>query len=737
MLKNAMAMAGLAVLVALGLAQAQPLSVTNGTLVLTYETATGAIGLADTAEGPLLADGALTRRTGATWQPIDAKRAEARRVRENAREELLIDLRGKAWLRAWLADDATAVIRTQGRVGDVVAWTARARLGARTQPGFLVGQQADDRRVLVTTSGPAAVPGARSIFDPERDLALTIASPGTATWAPGAAWTVSAEAPGDGELLTVTVQRHYYRDRLGIRHYAPMPRPARWPVAPVVAMTWYAIEGNKGRPAQTKERLYPNIDWVAEHLLPYAGELVFQFDDNYAQDDDAYMRALSDYVRAKGLVPGVWLAPYVVAPAATTNEHPEWFLRDGQGRLAVAFGGQSYGWFPKNNCRSGVLDPCQPAAMDAWYKPWWHKVSETWNYDFIKADGLTEALEAFRRSTNGGGVVGYRQALRLARDIVGPDKFINASWGVPPPVEAIGLVNGSRTGGDTGHAGHAAGVIVRWNFLNNICWWSDPDASANLYKAPVELARLNAQARVLTGQQFITDDRWTEVPPATRRVWQQSFPNLDIRPANLYEIRGDNAYDLFDLRVARPWGNWDVVGLFNYGREAATRDLALARLPLEAAQVHVYEFWTSRYVGLFARGATLPRKLKGMDAEVFAVVPARDDRPVLLSTSRHLTQGALELLDVQWQPDAAGAGGVVSGVSARLVQGDPYELVFVAGRWQPPVVLAPAGGAVRPDGQVVRVRFTPAQSGSVAWSLRFAGAPPSAAPAARPAGPRG
>ncbi|MCX6877380.1 MAG: discoidin domain-containing protein [Verrucomicrobia bacterium] len=305
----------------------------------------------------------------------------------------------------------------------------------------------------------------------------------------------------------------------------------------------------------------------------------------------------------------------------------------------------------------------------------------------------------------------------MIRSLVGPDKFINACWGTP--VEAMGLVNGSRTGGDSGLAPHAIEVVLRWNFLSNIAWWCDPDAAANLFKAPLERVRLNAQARVLTGQQFLTDDLWTKVEPASCRVWQQSFPSLDIRPANLYPVTDLRRYDLFDLRIAKPWGTWDVVGLFNCDGHAVEKTLDLARLPLDAAAVYVFDYWHNKYLGRFPRDAKLPAKMAAFEGCLFCVVPAPDERPVLVSTSRHLSQGGLDLDMLEWKQD--GSNWTVTGKSTHLIKGDPYELVFVAGRFAARSGTSPGGKISLSRGEgVARAKILPNESGGAEWRIVFA-----------------
>ena len=76
------------------------------------------------------------------------------------------------------------------------------------------------------------------------------------------------------------------------------------------------------------------------------------------------------------------------------------------------------------------------------------------------------------------------------------------------------------------------------------------------------------------------------------------------------------------------WKN--VVGVFNYDGRQAERVLDLGRLPLEAPEVHVYEYWGSTYLGQMPRDAKIPLALEAYEGKLLSIVPAAGDRPVRL-----------------------------------------------------------------------------------------------------------
>lgn len=600
--------------------------------------------------------------------------------------------------------------RPEGVAGEAVQ---TLELPGEAIPALLKRHQQEDRRVLRThLAGPPLAPAA-AVYIPNKDLAAVADAP------------VLLPRPGSPELTVVFGEHeqvrlklapHYYRDVLGIDWYAPRrPRPG-WPSPPAVAMTWYGIQGWEGSPAQTKEWLHPQIDWVAEHLLPYAGHLVFQLDDNYPYEDDAYMRGLSDYIRARGLTPGIWFPPYGVAEPETAEAHPEWFLQDADGHLLTAFAGVNWRDARRQDSDNFVLNVTNEEAMEQVFAPFWRKASETWNFDFFKIDGQPTVINRYRASVNGGGVAGYRRGLERARQIVGERKFINGCYGIP--LGAMGLLDGSRTGPDSGLWPHAYEIVAKWNFLNNIAWWCDPDAAAHQHRMALSTVRLNAVIRALTGQQFLTDDIWTETPPDVLRVWRQCLPVSDILPMNLYPIGAEwTGYDHMALHIGGKQPAI-VAALLNFQGESREKVLDLGRIAPPWEKVRVYDFFRQHHLGAHPNDARIPVSLDGHGAALFALVPADAPGPALLAIDRHLSQAAR----AAWSLSEEDTGRVrMRGEVPNLVAGSPVELVFVAGALSDVTASSTAGDAqVRFVGDTARVTVTPETSGTGAFEVVFA-----------------
>jgi hypothetical protein len=159
------------------------------------------------------------------------------------------------------------------------------------------------------------------------------------------------------------------------------------------------------------------------------------------------------------------------------------------------------------------------------------------------------------------------------------------------------------------------------------------------------------------------------------------------------------------------------VGLNNYENIPRKVTLDLGRLPLSAEKVYLYDFWNQKYLGTYSSDSKIIRNMEALDAHCFSVVPVQSDRPVLLSTSRHITQGGIDIdkMSVIKNED----GWIFSGESKHLVKDDPYELVFFTNGFVLDDATTQSGGiTILKKGGLARVRIIPDLS-EVSWKLSF------------------
>jgi hypothetical protein len=210
-------------------------------------------------------------------------------------------------------------------------------------------------------------------------------------------------------------------------------------------------------------------------------------------------------------------------------------------------------------------------------------------------------------------------------------------------------------------------------------------------------------------------------PSRSAEIWRVDG-EVSGRDPKPFDASLTPAASLYLLEVNRPFESWVVLGRTGGESEPIRFD----ELGLDPAKTYlVFEFWQQKYCGRFT-GSFAPGPLaQPFNSQVF-VIREEVDRPQLVATSRHLTGGGVDLLDVAWRNDT------LAGRS-RAVAGDPYELYLT----EPPgweLIDVQCEGAVPMPiirrGVMVRTGCRTSEGREIGWRARFERRPPAAA--ARP-----
>ncbi len=498
--------------------------------------------------------------------------------------------------------------------------------------------------LFVMTLGDIETPIADGIFDPEQD-AVTLK---------------------DG-----TVKANYYRDVLGVKFYQPIDK-SRFARPPSGWCTWYYYYNRI-----TAEEVRRNAEWIAANLKDFGLRYV-QIDDGWqgtgahgsARNWEAIntnrfpngMAAVARHIKSLGLTPGLWIAPHGQNNDDVVKGNPGVFLLQPDGTTA------SDTWEGRF-----LVDPTCPAS-GAYFHQLFQRMSD-WGYDYFKIDGQPIVVEeyaktkSFMKSPSDDAAGLYRQTLKEIRGAIGPDRYLLGCWGIP--LEGAGIMNGSRTGGDIvlGWGGFQVALrpTLQFYYLHNIVWYSDPDVV--LVRAPLTLeqARVWATLQGLTGQALMSSDRLMDLGEERVELLRRIYPAADIRPLDLFPT--ERYKRLWDLKVNHLGRRYDVVGVFNFDTTRADqvylnwKELGLP----DGKPVHVFDFWNQEYLGAWTEGIAVPSA--PTSCRVLTLLPASDEIQ-LISTSRHITQGPVELAKLSHSADA------FKGTS-RLIKNDPYRLSFV------------------------------------------------------------
>lgn len=417
------------------------------------------------------------------------------------------------------------------------------------------------------------------------------------------------------------------------------------------------------------------------------------------------MKATSDAMAQRGFTTGLWFMPF-------SGNYDDPYFEDKQDffvRSAIDY--------PENGEKNTRRYPSIDQHKGAPYETFWggtcldmsnpkvrdyvtfvaDRVTQEWNCKYIKIDGTWCAsgleqlyvndeyvpddmgLQIFH-DPNTTNIENFRVGLETLR-AAAKETFIlgcNVSQNMRTLATAYGLVDAMRVGPDNGADwdGVCSGPWRGTNryFYNARVWFNDPDPVYVRNSIPLERARVSASWTGLTGQLYALSDWIPDYAPERVDVVRKTIPNhmrRGVRPVDLFDADFPTTWLLTDAQggVRR-----DVVGLFNWkGGDDESFEFSPEKLGLPTTddagnpvkEYVGYDFWADEFIQPFS---VLSRKLPKESCQILAIRPV-GAAPVLLSTSRHITQGVLEVSHEGWDPDER-----VLVVEADVPEDMPYEL---------------------------------------------------------------
>jgi hypothetical protein len=460
--------------------------------------------------------------------------------------------------------------------------------------------------------------------------------------------------------------------------------------------TWYHAR------ASDEKSMVKQTEIAAKDLRPYGFDFL-QIDDGWQDGDKSNgprknftrirtdgpypsgMKQTAEVISSHGFTPGIWFMPF----AGTFNDpwfkdHQDWFVKRADGSpYDTAWGGT-------------CMDMTNPDARK-YLHDYVHKITHDWGYRYLKMDGLSTGAgvtpqyvnlaykddhmgDAVFHDPSKTNIEAFRSGLKLVREAAGPGVFLLgccAPQNMRSYGGAFGLVDAMRVGPDNNGSNwrgilRGPSIASRHYHLNGRIWYNDPDAVYVRNSITLDQARANASWVNITGQLFVVSDDFSKLTSDRLDVLKRVMPahGRHARPIDLLEEEVPRIWHVADTRgpVRR-----DVVALFNWdGKSTWAADYPLDHIGLPVAKSYVaYDFWGDRLLPPVAD--RLKATLSKSSCLILAVRPV-SNHPQLISTSRHVTQGMIDVTDEKW--DAATQ--TLSGTS-KLVPGDLYELRIATG----------------------------------------------------------
>jgi hypothetical protein len=113
------------------------------------------------------------------------------------------------------------------------------------------------------------------------------------------------------------------------------------------------------------------------------------------------------------------------------------------------------------------------------------------------------------------------------------------------------------------------------------------------------------------------------------------------------------------------------VGVFNWEKSPQKINVPFEKLGLLPNRKYVvYESWGEELLGEFQNGLEL--ELQPTSSKILSI-HEQEGRPRVLSTSRHITQGAVDLKEIRWNEKKS----IIEGKSVNLLRGDYALIVWI------------------------------------------------------------
>lgn len=526
------------------------------------------------------------------------------------------------------------------------------------------------------------------------------------------------------------------------------------PEKPEVYCTWYHRKLN-GSGASNETDLLKNAEYARRILAPF-GLNTFQIDDHwqdsmiegldyrnreqvpnnldngpfktFAKENFNFpsgMKSITEKLNKEGFVAGIWFMPFS-GDVGNSHFNSNIFakrLKDGTPYKAVTWSGT-------------CIDATNPAG-EAFLRKRFKRIYD-WGYRYLKVDGLHTGAPSenvyINRVYRGEQLYGkaciydpdktftecFRRGLSILREEA-PDAFLlgcSTTQNMSSFAPAFGMVDGMRVGPDNDKASfgnwdcvtRGADYAGNLYFLHNRVWYNDPDPYYVRESNPLHKARWMVSWQSVAGVMSTTSMQYENLSDERLDLIKRGLPThtLNARPIDILESKKPRIWMVKNERMY-------VVGLFNWKElESDTIDYSFAKLGLDVSKKYeFYDFWDNKYLGNKSEG--LSEVLEGASCKVLAVRPVQS-YPQVISTSRHITQGLMDIVEESWNSSSR----ILSGKS-KVVAGDIYELrIIVPEGYQ--LENAKFNGELMKivkEGRLVRINYKSSATDVIAWSVWF------------------
>ena len=432
--------------------------------------------------------------------------------------------------------------------------------------------------------------------------------------------------------------------------------------------------------------------------------------DTFNPDKEKYpngLKYVSDKIREMGFIPSLWIGPTnETFETDYLKENPEVLLAKEQCWVGTYFYDITH---PK------FLNDFLPKALS---------MVDKWGYDAVKFDTLpicAERCEEYHERLYNSEITtyrAYRNMIEKTREILGKDRYILSCSGDKRSdvLWAADMFDAARIGLD----------IFKWEeFLQNCVYRAMefyPLHNVVLYNDPdnvVVRSEFNTLNQAISRATFVSmlgmpvtfGDAFRDLDEKRVDILKRVIPPLDISPKDVSARVDKRDVCVTNLFVNKKFEDYNVVSVFNTTDKKCEYTLDFENeLELDGEKYHIYDFWNDKYLGTASGKISL--SLNACETRLLSV-RSKKDIPQIISTNRHITQGAQEIEDMRFEENTL-------YIRANLVKNDKYKIAV----YVPDIYSVSDCGALKAEndkkyGNVKYFRFVPEKNGCYEFKIKF------------------
>lgn len=479
------------------------------------------------------------------------------------------------------------------------------------------------------------------------------------------------------EKLIISVEEEILTKSFNIT-YSPMNKDRTFSLPPVGWMTWYAVKFDA-----CEEKVLKNAKWMSENLKKFGANCVWvdwewghnDMSGNRSDGTDIFnpdkkkyphgLKFVSDKIREMGLIPSLWIG---FTNETSVNE----YMKENPDIVLV----DNIQW-----CGRYFFDFSHPKYLNEFLPLALANVKE-WGYDAVKYDTLPLSIsrhDEYHHLMYNPSLTtyeAYRGMVAKTRKVLGEKCYMLAcsGYGDSSISWACDIFDSARIGGDIFKWEEfiKEGIVPTLHYYplhNNVMYLDCDNVVMREEFNDIHQAASRIYFVSMLGLPITFGDEFDALDEQRINFIKSCIPVLDIHPTELNKLEVKSNILKTNLIIEKEWESYNVLNVLNTASSKKKVKVDIKKdLMLEQGEYLVFDYTSKKFFGL--TDSTFEFNLEAYQSKIFSI-RKKLDIPQIISTSRHITQGAAEIGNVVFNNDDN-----TLTVSAQLVANNPYEIIL-------------------------------------------------------------